>query len=677
MSILPCPRCAHSAQTGANFCDQCRLDLRTTERTISPDGFCWARQPDEVAVRIASVDLKAILLKRLAVAEGTRALLFQEEVLVEQLAPGPHTIESISERLKTLLRQAMFSVVLVDTSDVPLTIQNDRALCRDGVEVSFRADVAVRIRHPVDFYVNVMNGHVVRSQDLHDLVRPLLTAAFDNLVRDFRASELSSPDLEVIERMQDDIHAGLDGRLTASGLLLGRIDLIVFRNEGRDELLRLAAQFNQDLWLQRLERDRERLERERDQEWKRFLEQLERDESLASIENARSNRDFEQAYADLAHEANVSDLVRKERWKSLCHDYQAEKGDRETARRHFIAQLDWQRRTELQAIEHDFKLQSLRCRMEFDDLTRQREIEREDADHRGQLRRHWDDLQLELQADRARRDRKGGQFDAEMNRRQTAFDEDLRQAGRQADEGLRVMGLQFEQKATEKGAAVDRLRELVDIDDHIEDRELERGEQTKDAAHDRQRELAGDAHSRDLAAAQAERDFELKRIKVLGQLPAEALMSLSGSEQAGLIGQLQDTRLLQDQTPEQILARSAIGDPNVALALAEVFSGRGKSDEEHRQQIEALYDRMLRDHQAAADQQTAALKHALDTVERVSGRGLDAARDVGIAAAGRPAVVAPRGDLRPDPPREPACRECGERHTSEARFCQACGANRE
>ncbi len=695
-----CPRCAHSVDDGANFCGQCRLDVRANARQVETDGFRWSRQADEVAVKINSVDLKALLTRRLAVAEGTCGLLFRGEGLVEQLAPGPHTIESISERLKTLLRQPLFSVALVDTSDIPLVFQGAKATCSDGVEITFRADLALRVGHAADFYVNVMKGRtIVRTQDLHDLVKPLLEAAIAGVVHDCRADELRAPHPELRERLQDEIHASLDDRLTAAGLVLRRVDLILFRDEGRSELVRLQAQFNQELRLRRLQQDKNRIERQRDLEWKRFIAGVEREETLNKIDQARSEKDFVQAYADLAQETRIGDLVRKERWESLSREYQQRTEDQTTARRHLIAQLDWQRRSELLQIEHDFKQRELRSRLDLDDMQRQHELAREQYDHQLALRRNRDVLEAELAEKAAQREHERVQTEADLNAklqgemqteivhrslRKGQFQDELAQQQQQSDEALRVQKLQFELHTSEKEAKLKRFQTLAEMDAEIEDREAQRGERVKAAAHQRQRELAGDDHSRQLETANADRDYQLERMKLMGQLPAEALLALSSKEQGELIARLQETRLLKDLSAEQILAQSAARDSRVADALAEVFAKRGQSESGHRAQIDALYDRMLRDQQAAAERQAAQHRETLEVVERVAARGLAASRDVGIAAATRPAsperpvalAPAPRpSEPKSDQPTELNCTGCGEPRKKDATFCKSCGAD--
>ncbi|HHQ48965.1 MAG TPA: zinc-ribbon domain-containing protein, partial [Acidobacteria bacterium] len=89
-----CPSCGRPVEQGAG------ATMGQRGRRRRDAGIRWVRNDHAVAARVTPSGLKGMLRSGLEVQPGTRALLFLGGRYVGTLAPGRHTIESLTAKLK-------------------------------------------------------------------------------------------------------------------------------------------------------------------------------------------------------------------------------------------------------------------------------------------------------------------------------------------------------------------------------------------------------------------------------------------------------------------------------------------------------------------------------------------------------------------------------------------------
>lgn len=129
----------------------------------------------------------------------------------------------------------------------------------------------------------------------------------------------------------------------------------------------------------------------------------------------------------------------------------------------------------------------------------------------------------------------------------------------------------------------------------------------------------------------------------LCELSAEALVAVSGLEQALLLAELRRTDILKGLSEEQILALAAEKSPAVLRAFQERFEALSVEDQR------IVYEQLARAQQASADGQDHPWREAVDTLAKL------------FAESNKRSV------------RVLFCRVCGTDLPAEARFCPRCG----
>ena len=120
--------------------------------------------------------------------------------------------------------------------------------------------------------------------------------------------------------------------------------------------------------------------------------------------------------------------------------------------------------------------------------------------------------------------------------------------------------------------------QAVDLLAKMKQNKLSAEEQARRIAREDELTRADAALKADLARKEAERldkaqaqAHELAMLQARGQMSAEALMSLSGPDQARTIADLKKTEAMKGMSDEQVYAMMAAQSPAVAQALAERF----------------------------------------------------------------------------------------------------------
>jgi broad specificity phosphatase PhoE len=183
---------------------------------------------------------------------------------------------------------------------------------------------------------------------------------------------------------------------------------------------------------------------------------------------------------------------------------------------------------------------------------------------------------------------------------------------------------------------------------------------------------------------QADRRHELERITAIANLGVEALISVSGPEQAKVLAELRKNENLKGMTEEQILAAAAADSPDVARALQEKFRAMAEGNLTERER--KLYEDLLGDHKEElnrfnemwtkmAEREKETSRHAMD-------RMADVAQSFARGQGGTPVVITGPGggvirttglSASEAGSETKNCPKCGRFVNAEARFCLYCG----
>lgn len=277
-------------------------------------------------------------------------------------------------------------------------------------------------------------------------------------------------------------------------------------------------------------------------------------------------------------------LIRDDEWETMRRDFAERKEDHNLARAHLLAQLKMEQDFDLRMAQglrsHELTMDQLGQQRIEQDFRQQTQIVLEEE------QAAWD-IRLQEQRNKARRSEQAADDAARRERelldRQQALDLDLQRA--RTDAEIDRIEREQDQLDIELGLlTLEKMKAIKRKDE--EERAL--------LALRLQREQVEMA----LRAEQQRHQQELERMQQLGQLSTEALISVSGSEQAALLADLKRTETLKGMTEEQILALAAEKSPEVAAAFQEKYRAMAEGRMSEREK--ALYERMLEEQKLLA-----------------------------------------------------------------------------
>jgi len=186
-----------------------------------------------------------------------------------------------------------------------------------------------------------------------------------------------------------------------------------------------------------------------------------------------------------------------------------------------------------------------------------------------------------------------------------------------------------------------------------------------------------------------DQQHELARMEYLAQLGVEALITLSGPEQARLLADLKKTEALKGMSEDQILALAAKDSPEVARAFQERYRAiaEGRASERERE----MYERLLAEKDATRREMRDTLREshqdALRAVQDIADKSVDAMRDIGVTQAqhpsGQPPIIVTgsgvvasseaAAEAQRPPQGKKVCPQCGRFVDEDWRYCSYCG----
>ncbi len=495
-----------------------------------------------------------------------------------------------------------------------------------------------------------------------------------------RTVEVSHPRLEALRKQWEEIR-------------LAREDADADRTQARERKLAEVKQ-REELWDAQLhdedqetreQRDKTRIYEERAAIWEQARRAIMSDE----INQVRTKEDF----ADFLASINRRQVLRREELDILAEEFDQRKEDRAKARAHtaYLAELerDYNRKQAELVWKTDFTLEEMAAalkveqqrladaglldskRWDNDMAALVRDAKRADWDRAEATKRDLFDRGREKDGQAHRQELEKAQTLHRLELRAIETEADLTDAQKRKQTEVELQRYEAERRGIQRqieAADFDERRRQTRAEDE-DDMKLA-GEAVDLLAKMKQNKLAAEEQARrivreddltradaglkaDLARKEAERldqaqaqAHELAMLQARAQMSAEALISLSGPDQARTIADLKKTEAMKGMSDEQVYAMMAAQSPAVAQALTERFKAMAAKPEEVDAQTRALYERMLADIQRDREKADELRERSDQRFREMFDKALDSQRtgmvDIARATSGQaPAASGP------------------------------------
>jgi hypothetical protein len=559
--------------------------------------------------------------------------------------------------------------ILIDTADAELVFTVPDLLTRDPLEIKVSVAVTVLVDKPMRFYQTLMRSQ--RSLGLPQL-RAYLYGEVEDAAREwvgrYSVKELNT-NLKLKGDLEQDIEMHLRRTGERNGLKFVRVRALDLTHPYMDRVQGVQAEafIAAEEAQAQFAAERQRLNRERvarglatEGELAAKEDELAKRKSLFNILDAEERQELfeqtrkvehhrervelweqmrevvlsdkmaelrsEERMEEFLREQDTRQLLRDREWEELQQTIREEQEDHRGQRAHLLAKIDMERDYELRQIELLQRSDLEEAQLEFELKQARRELEgQQDLE-----RRRWE-FELERrrrQTEVERQERKV----AEMDRRERELQDTINRLEikmREARTENDIASLQREQDRAdfELGAlALERMKEISRRDEmerdlhkvEMEQRQVEITLQAEERRRRMQMEHERQQQEFQLRREKQVQEHEIERIKTLSQASAEVVISLSGTEQARILGDLKQTEALKGLSDSQVESLMASRSAQFAQALAERWKAieAGKATEAQKE----MYERMLQQ-QAEADRRVeAALRDSLEQGERAAGR---------------------------------------------------------
>ena len=658
--------CGTQWPVGTQYCGKCRAALPSTTvpvanvvpTSVAEDGLRWARTSGLFAQRIEVADVKSLFTKYLSVEEGTRGLLMQHGRFVGELDPGRHTLQTVTERLKSVVFGAAVSAIVLDVSSQRLDVNCSGLRTSDNVETNVVATLTLAMNNPRAFFINVMKGASrVTADEVIRLVQPTVLTVMSSVIRSATVEELGHD--ELVERLRDELNEKLSAQLNEQGLIFIRLDHASFTCPSRDALVRESARLDDESARQQL-RDRQRQIQQR-------LDQESTQDELARI---RSQQDFNTTVGNLVwksdedrhqrqFQSKLLALGRDRDWEIAYDQFLSLKDDLAAQRAYVKSWTARQHQLQLDRLEHQITRQKLEDRYELDAITLTVRRQQEQDEYDAKVEREDAAFQTEI--------------DRTITRAKTKAETDRIEAETAAEKLKGIRNIQFE-----------NLKGLLEIDRIAKQQELEAKEAAQKIEDDR-----GDREAKrkqeEEAAAHARK---MDDMRTRNELRPDVLVAVSDPEQAKLLASQLQLATLQGFSPDQLALIKAAESPAVAQALIAKYQAEAAGHANSNAEIKALYERQSALQAANSDQLVALAQQNMAAVLQVNAMSLQTQRDTAVAAvsghvpmprspAPAPSSPSPNKDpigFKTSPPQATRCPKCDQTSDVSSTFCGRCGS---
>jgi hypothetical protein len=722
--IIKCAVCGTENNSDASFCKKCGRPLAESG-VPEIQRHHWARKENDFAVRMETNDMPGMLRKGLIIEPGLNALLIERGVTKGTIPSGTYVLERPEQKLWDWMTTGIperATLLLVEVTPTELIFNLGGRFTSDPLPIGMNIRMQVEVADPGKFIINLLKGRErLTKDDLREYLYPEVVATADQWLRGHSLKELAENpavknqlDIALEETMKKTfqqvglvfmniraVELNLEPYDKIKGVR-GKIALLNMSSSVDMEFRKTQAATDEEAWrideqvkLQRAQEEADLRKNWGEIQKSNILEDLaeetrkvEKEEARVDLfqrmrqtvlsdkmNDVRSEAEFDRFMDQIDHQKLLSQKERED----LLRNWKDEGEDHDRARVNLVARSE---------VELEYELRALKAKLLFSEDTLK-------VDNEIAIARKRADFEFEQRL-------KTAEQELELSRKQSEIQRDRQLL--EEDHQKRLMEIEHQQKAhqidddkAEAEMALELLRRTKEI--HRLDEEERLRIQRVDAlerATGEQALLLGrlEVEARiQLAATES----EMKRMSVLAELGPEALISVSGPEQARLLADLKKTEALKGMTEEQILAMSAKDSPEVAKAFQEKYQAiaNGKASEE----VKAMYERLMSDKEAyikqtredadkhtkdvsaawekAADQSTHAMDRMADVAKSFaqgSGSGQAPIIINTPSGAGGPMVVSgPGSQAGSHAPETKLCPQCGRFVPADSKHCEHCG----
>lgn len=332
-----CPGCGKWVGNDVEYCSHCNTRLYPDER-VSVAGGVWQKKPTIFAQRFEVGNLKRGPDQSLQVQEGTAAILMEGGEVVHVLGAGRHGMDGLMRTVNWFGAPPPRSVVLIGAGETIVRVWVENLRTSEGFPLECYAEVVFRFlgtkAAAKAFVANVMQeGRETTMEALSWRAAPLIGQAVEELCTTSTLEDLvKDPERRI--RLRERMEARLTEDFAAAGLEVVRVSGAEFGGqayealeETRGELDMARREAEQAAALREL-KSRVEMGRFKDEKDLAAYKELVDAEYRAGQE--KRAREWEELKAGLAHDAAMSELVRKAELEGAKKE--AEEAERE--RRH-------------------------------------------------------------------------------------------------------------------------------------------------------------------------------------------------------------------------------------------------------------------------------------------------------------------------------------------------------
>jgi len=674
---IVCGVCNTGNRSDARYCKNCGRELAASAAPEIRDQR-WSRREGDFAVRIEADDLPGLLRRGIAVQMGTNAMLVEDGANRGVLGPGNHTLDSLDERLLnwiSLGRSKKVSVLLVDINPAELEFNLGGVFTRDPIGVGLTVHVQTQVEEPAKFLVQVLaNRERYSQEDLRLYLYPEVAQVAENWINRHTVQELAE-DLSLKQKLELALEEALKPTFARLGLKFISVRTLDLNLEHLDHIKGIKSKYA----LQITEAEAEAGGKQRLLDVMTQLNLQKLAEETAKVEDDERRAELYKRMRQAVMGGKMDEVRSEDEFKAFLNDVDRNTLLREKERADLLR--TWKEEGEDHDLSRGFLVEKLRIEQDYQTkkvaLTSQGDLDQTRLANEIALARTRADFEfeqkrkiveegflLERERQRIEEDKIKAGIEIEHLQRQQELADDIA-AGKA---GIELLGAMKKMKRLdeEEGLRIQRVHEfeIKKADLEIELKRFEMAE--------RQR--------------QAEREHELKRMEALGHLGAEALISVSGPEQAKILAGLKKTEALKGMTEEQILAAAAAESPDVARALQEKFHAMAQGQLSERET--KLYERLMADNKdelarvnemwlKLSEREKSTTEHAMDKMADVAqafARG-QGGTPVIITDSSGTRITSPAGGMvgRESVDGSKNCPKCGHHVLADAHFCQYCG----
>jgi len=597
-----------------SFCDNCGTAL----------GNLWARETNEFASVVPPEKYQPKEEGAVVIRFGSRGLIFENGVLVQVVESGKYSLQKETLLGKLFGKKKAFSVFVVDAGDVSLAFDMAQIYTMDQMPVDLKVEVVFRCEESSTFFMNVMKSQTTfEVRDFRPLLFGEIKNALEEVLSHYTLSDLNTS-LEFKNQMASRMEAHLRTTLERMGLVFMQVKTLTVTQAGLDQLKKRDAE--RQIKRQTLRSDREDIDMKVDEMDVKIHEssmvgekQIQQEMVSAEFLNKRvavlktlqeaetANIKTKEEFRKFQREIDRDRVLDDAEWKEFEKEILYKEEDQARDRKFLTEKIRLQQAHDIRRIallnDRDLTLEQKKSAFEALDYELSRELDLE-------FRRIEGVAKVEMarvQADAAQK--KVSELSAKETEITTKLKDLAFQKSRAQDEiemeldkgkarhELSRLEIEENRMKAELGLQIREKREALDIKHKKEQYAL-----------DAQKEV--DQLEVRLKESESRHSQEIERMRALGDLNIEQLISVSGQNQAAMLKDLAQSQTLKGLSPDEIMAMK---NPE---AFKDALVERAKHVDSD--QLKSLYERIINITEQSSQREVLAHKDTADRLERMA-----------------------------------------------------------